>query len=108
MSRKLPCAVRRLLAPLHHRNDVLLNKRGIHASTGSLDPAAGVFKGTDILCVTQYRDVGIVSGKDKLGAGFYRPDDFYHVVINRLIVQVIFGLIDDHHIIILLVQDKQH
>ena len=48
----------------------------------------------DLLRVTDYRDVWIMRDHDDLAAFLHCPDDRDEQVIDSLIVEIFFGLID--------------
>ena len=63
--------------------------------------------GDNLLCIPKHRNVRIVRCENELGLGLQLPHQLYHVFIDRLIIEIVFWLIDNHHIAIPLTENKQ-
>ena len=59
-----------------------------------------------MLRIPKYWEVGVMCGEDKLRFGLEPADEFDHIFVNGLIVQVVFRLIDDDEVVFLLAQDE--
>ena len=78
--------------------------QNMFVDNGILDSTAGVSDAVsigpvdgcvhDLLRVTDYRDVWIMRDHDDLAAFLHCPDDRDEQVIDSLIVEIFFGLID--------------
>ncbi|MCY1546995.1 hypothetical protein D9M68_830260 [compost metagenome] len=58
-----------------------------------------------LLCITQYRKIGVVRGEDELGLRFHPTKQLNHIVVDGLVVQIVFGLVDDDGVVLPLAED---
>ncbi len=67
----------------------------------------GIRAGNNLLGITEYREVGVMGSEYELRLGLNIADELDHILVNSLVIQVIFRLVDDKNIVFLLAQDEQ-
>jgi len=90
-----------IFTAFHDIDNFPLGLRVVDASTCDMDLVIGIGAGKDLFRITENRKVGIVGGEYELSLWFEAANEFYHILVNRLVVQIVFRLIDEKQIVFL-------
>ena len=91
----------------HDGYDGLLYPWLVNAADLDVGASTGKRTCTDLFRVAQYRKIGVVSRKDELDALLERPYQLDDILKNGLVVQVVFGLVNDDYIVVALAQNEE-
>ena len=80
--------------------------RAVDTANLCFDTVITVFAGNHLLGITKDRNVGVVSRKDELRLGLELANQLDHIRIDRLVVQIVLGLINDHDVVLALAQHE--
>src|SRR6266567_8636465 len=97
-----------LLSAFHYGHNRFLNLRLVNASYPHVRVATRERTCAHLLGIAQDREVGVLRRENKLDVSFQHPDELDHVLEDGLVVQIVFRLIDEDHVIVPLTQNEQN
>jgi len=85
--------VKGLLTAFHDVYNFSLNCFGIDAPSLNLNRLILITAGMNLFSIPQHREIRVVCRKNELRCQLHFPDEFDHVVINGLVVEIILRLV---------------